>query len=299
MNPKPLLLSLGLMLACTTQASGVPTDLQPIHCDNCAEWNQARAPFKLFGHSFYVGPEGVSVLAIDTGAGVILLDGALPQSVEQIVAHLKTVGLRIEDVKFIGITHPHFDHTGGVAALARLSGATVLATAAGADALKLGNAVSDDPQAGFGDAMKFPPVANTRVLEDGESLTLGDTTLTLHATPGHTPGGSSWSWRDCEGDRCIDLVYADSLNPVSHDDFRFSSGERAAQFRASIAKVRALPCDLLVSAHPGQSQLFEREAAAALVGKDQCRAYADDAAARLDRRLAEEAGPQSTAADAQ
>ena len=60
-----------------------------------------------------------------------------------------------------------------------------------------------------------------RALADGESITLGDTTLTLHATPGHAPGGASWTWRDCEGERCIDLVFADSLNPVSHDDFHF------------------------------------------------------------------------------
>ena len=268
----------------------LPADLKPFVCSNCDDWNAAHAPFKLFGDSHYVGPEGLSVVAIDTGAGVILIDGALPQSVPGIVAGLTSIGRDVRDVKYIAVSHPHFDHAGGVAALARMSGATVLSTAAGAEALKRGDVPKEDPQAGYGEFMKFPPVADVRALADGESITLGDTTLTLHATPGHTPGGASWSWRDCEGERCVDLVFADSLNPVSHEDFHFGEGELTAAFRRSIAKVRALPCDLLVSAHPSQSGLFERQGRDALLDVEGCRAYADEAAKRLDARLASERG---------
>ena len=273
-----------------TTMDALPADLKPFVCDNCDEWNAARAPFKLYGDSHYVGPEGLSVVAIDTGAGVILIDGALPQSVPGILAGLKSIGRDVRDVKYIAVSHPHFDHAGGVAALARMSGATVLSTAAGAEALQRGDVPKEDPQAGYGDFMRFPPVASVRALADGASVTLGDTTLTLHATPGHTPGGASWSWKDCEDDRCIDLVFADSLNPVSHDDYHFGEGELTAAFRRSIAKVRALPCDLIVSAHPSQSQLFERVERDALLDVEGCRAYADAAARRLEERLARERG---------
>ncbi|HRG15112.1 MAG TPA: subclass B3 metallo-beta-lactamase [Pseudomonadota bacterium] len=280
----------------TTTPDALPADLKPFVCDSCNDWNAARAPFKLFGASHYVGPEGLSVVAIDTGKGVILIDGALPQSVDGIIAGLKSIGRDVRDVKYIAVSHPHFDHAGGVAALSRSSGATVLSTAAGADALKQGNVPTNDPQAGYGDFMKFPPVANLRALADGESLTLGDITLTAHATPGHAPGGTSWSWRDCEGERCLDLVFADSLNPVSHDDFHFGEGNRAAIFRSSIAKVRGLPCDLLVSAHPSQSQLFERVDRGEVIDPEACKAYADDAEQRLTERLGEEraADPATT-----
>lgn len=271
-----------------TATDTLPADLKPFVCDNCDEWNATRAPFKLFGDSHYVGPEGLSVVAIDTGAGVILIDGALPQSVPGIIAGLKSIGREIRDVKYIAVSHPHFDHVGGVAALARMSGAKVLSTAKGADALSRGDVPKEDPQAGYGDFMKFPPVANVRALADGESITLGDTSLTLHATPGHTPGGASWTWRDCEGERCIDLVFADSLNPVSHDDFHFGEGELTAAFRRSIAMVRALPCDLLVSAHPSQSGLFERESRNQLIAANACVQYADDARERLEQRLRDE-----------
>ncbi|MGD9583123.1 MAG: subclass B3 metallo-beta-lactamase [Lysobacterales bacterium] len=279
-----------LLLVTPALASAAPTasSRQSIDCHNCAEWNRPRAPFALFGGSHYVGPEGLSVVAIDTGAGVIVIDAALPQSVDGIVANLRRQGLDIADVKYIAISHPHFDHVGGVAALARLSGATVLSTDAGVRALRQGNVPDDDPQAAFDDSMRFPPVAKLRSLDDGESITLGDTTLTLHATPGHTPGGASWSWRDCEADRCIDLVYADSLTPIAAGNYRFSTGEREAVFRASIARLRRLPCDLLVSAHPSFSRLFERQAQSALIDSGACRAYAQDAAQALTKRLQQE-----------
>lgn len=285
---KPAASLLLLFTAASVPAAHAEIDPAPIDCHSCSEWNQPHAAFVLFGGSHYVGPAGLAVVAIDTGAGVILIDGALPQSADGIVASLDAQGLDLAKVKYIATSHPHFDHVGGVAALARRSGATVLTTAAGAIALAQGQVPADDPQAGYGDDMRFAAIANLRALADGESITLGDTTLTLHATPGHTPGGASWTWRDCEGERCVDLVFADSLNPVSDDTYRFSEGDRASAFRASIAKVRALPCDLLVSAHPGFSRLFERQAQSALIDRDACRRYADDATQRLDERLREE-----------
>lgn len=305
MRPKRLSLpSLLLAVApASAWAADVPVeeDVKAFECDSCAEWNQPHAPFRLHGNSYYVGVEGLSAILIATDDGLVLLDGGLPQSAPLIADNIRTLGFQLRDVKWIGMSHAHYDHAGGLAALVRMSGgkATVLATARGAEALRAGRASPDDPQAGYGDETKFPPVKTAiRVMADGESLRVGDTMLRLHATPGHTPGGSAWTWRSCENDRCLDMVYADSLTPVSADAFRFSDdAARVAQFRATIGKIRDLPCDVLVSAHPGFSQLFERQqrrlaepAGDALVNPDACRAYADDASARLDKRLAEERG---------
>ena len=60
-----------------TAQDTLPADLKPFVCDSCDAWNAAHPPFKLFGGSHYIGPEGLSVVAIDTGAGVILIDGGL------------------------------------------------------------------------------------------------------------------------------------------------------------------------------------------------------------------------------
>ncbi|GGD56928.1 subclass B3 metallo-beta-lactamase [Pseudoxanthomonas indica] len=275
-------------------------DVKPFECDSCAEWNQPHAPFKLYGNSYYVGTEGLSSILIDTGQGLVLLDGALPQSAPVIAGNIRALGFKPEDITYIGMSHAHFDHAGGIAALVRMSGgkAVVLATARGAEALRAGDAPDDDPQAHMGGA--FPPVKSAiKVLTDGQTLQLGNTTLQIHATPGHTPGGSAWTWRSCEQQRCLDMVYADSLTPVSADEFKFgpADGARVAEFRRTIAKVGALPCDFMVSAHPGFSELFEREqkqrdnpGSRALENPGACRVYAEQATQRLDQRLRDEAG---------
>jgi metallo-beta-lactamase class B len=232
-------------------------------------------------------------VAIDTGAGVVLLDGALPQSVPLIKASLASAGMKLSNVKLIGTSHVHYDHVGGIAALQRDSGATVLASPRSAEALRAGCPTADDPQAGFGcEKNGFPPVLGPiRELRDEQVVKLGNAELHAHFTPGHTPGSTTWSWKSCEGGRCLNIVYADSLNAVSAGGYRFSGIARA--FHASIARVSALPCDVLLSAHPDASDTVERLSASDGGRPDparpgQCEEYARRARAKLDVLLASE-----------
>ena len=297
---------LSLLLAASTILA-LPPDQRPIDCGSCPEWNLPQEPFRLHGDTYYVGTRGLSALLVDTGAGLVLLDAALPQSAAQIAANIEALGFRVADVEWILNSHAHFDHAGGIAALQRLSGARVGASAAAVPMLKRGELPPDDPQHGLGASMHFPPVADAEAIPDGARVALGDVEIVRHATPGHTPGGSSWSWRSCEDGECVTVVYADSLSPVSAEGFRFherSTGTTttAQQLRASVQRVGALPCDLLVSTHPDASALFERKAMAAespdanpFVAADACRSYAARNLAWLERRLAEEAAPTPTA----
>jgi len=134
---------------------------------------------------------------------------------------------------------------------------------------------------------------------DGESLHVGDTTLTPHLTPGHTPGGTSWTWKSCEDKVCRDLVYADSLTPISSPGFHFSSQRdypnAVADFEKSFAFLDSVPCDILITAHPELSGLWnrleQREKGVKpdpMVEAGACRRLADDFRARLKQRLAEE-----------
>jgi metallo-beta-lactamase class B len=123
---------------------------------------------------------------------------------------------------------------------------------------------------------------------------VGDLAVTAHFTPGHTPGSTTWTWRSCEDAHCVDVVYADSLNAVSDDDFKFTSRVGLVDaFRASIAKVRALPCDVLLSVHPrfsdrDREQARRRSSPNPFLNAQACRQYADEADKRLDVRLASE-----------
>jgi metallo-beta-lactamase class B len=293
------------LLASLLGMAGDP-DTTAVKCDACEEWNKPQAAFRIHGDSHFVGVQGLGAVLIETSRGLILIDGGLPQSVPLILSNIQAVGRRVQDVKWILISHPHYDHTGGVAALARMSGARVAASPAAAVVLRAGMVKQDDPQAGFGEAMRFPPVRGKIVeLRDGATIRLGNVAVKMHHTPGHTLGGTSWTWRSCDKDRprdpqgCRNLVYADSLNAVSAPGFRFAADQpRLQQFRRTIDKVKNLPCDILISAHPSFSGIFEKHAARGkatasdpMVDPQACRRYADAASARLEKRLAEERRP--------
>lgn len=268
-----------------------------IHCDSCQEWNAPQAPFKVYGNTWYVGTSGLSALLVTGAKGHILLDGALPQSAPQIIANIRALGFRIEDVKIILNSHPHWDHAGGIAALQRASGAKVMASPASAQVLERGAIGADDPQYEAGHVTPFPKVARVGMIGDGQRVRLGALALTAHFTPGHTPGGTSWTWQSCEQGVCRAMVYADSLTAVSTDGFRFSGDashpDISGVFKATIARMAALPCDVVVSSHPSFTGTFEKLAARAAGGTgfidpDGCRTYAGQAAVRFEERLARE-----------
>jgi len=273
-----------LATVASSAAAGQDTDdplLRPIAPDHAARWLEPRPPTRIHGNSWLVGFGGLNVALIRTDAGLILIDGAVPQAVPAIEANIRQLGFRIEDVALILSTEPHYDHAGGIAALARDSGATVVASAAAAEVLRRGRSGPDDPQAAH--LPDFPAVERLRIVADGETLRLGDTEVTARATPGHTAGSMSWSWRPCDPEGCVDIVFASSLNPVSADGYRFSDPRNrpvVAAFRRTFEAMRALPCDIIIPAHPW---------IAPPGGDDQaCRAYADAHERRLDARLAEE-----------
>jgi metallo-beta-lactamase class B len=272
---------------------------RPMQCARCAAWNEPVAPFRIHGNTWYVGVRGLSSVLIRTSAGLVLLDGDLAQSAPLIEANIRALGLRLEDLRLILNSHAHFDHAGGIAALQRDSGAVVAASPSGAAALRLGHAVADDPQAGWAAEAGFPPVAKVREVADGEVLKLGEVAITAHFTPGHTPGSTTWTWQSCEAQRCLNLVYADSLNAVAAPGFRFLGDQNhpdvSRRLRASIARVAALPCDVLVTVHPEQGGLWDKLAARnqdmqpdPFVAPDACKTYAAGADQLLDERLARE-----------
>ena len=280
----------------------------PKECDSCAEWNVPQEPFRVFGNTYYVGVTGLGSVLVTSDQGLILLDGGLPQSAPLIDANIRKLGFRTEDVRLIVNSHAHFDHAGGIAALQRASGATVAASAWGARAIENGAPPADDPQYVVGTAnAAFPAVKRVRVVTDGEILRVGPLAITAHLTPGHTPGSTSWTWRSCEGARCLGIVYADSLNPVSAPGFRFSGDGThpsiEAAFRRSIGTVAGLPCDILLAVHPSfmgmadkLRRLRESPGSEPFVESGACRTYAGDAERRLDQRIAEEQKASAPAA---
>ena len=296
-NPRRALALAALLLALLALAAGQTAAPANSSCDACPEWNRPQQPFRVYGNTYYVGPRGLTSILITSKSGHVLLDGALPESVPQIVANIRSLGFRVEDVKLIVNTHVHFDHGGGIAELQRLSGAKVAASPWSVGVLTKSGVGKGDPQFG-----SIPPVAlvpRAESLRDGQTLRVGDIELTAHFTPGHTPGGTSWTWESCEGKRCLSLVYSDSMTPVSAEGFRFTDSREyptaVRDFEKSFAFLRSTPCDILLTSHPDASGLWQRlekrergERPDPLVAPSACKELAGRAAEQLRRRLESE-----------
>ena len=273
------------------------TTARAAECPSCAEWNTPQKPFRVFGNTYWVGTHGLGSVLITSPQGHVLIDGALPESAPAIIASIRALGFRVEDVKLILNTHAHFDHAGGIAELQRATGAEVAASPWSAAVLEHGTSGPSDPQ--YGVLLAYAPVQRVRSFADGDTLRVGPLALVGHFTGGHTPGGTTWSWRSCEGQRCLDMVYADSQTPVSADGFSFTHNttypSAIADFEHGFIVLEQLPCDVLLTPHPDASQLWQRVAARdagrpdALIDRNACRAYAAAARARLKQRVASEA----------
>jgi metallo-beta-lactamase class B len=132
-------------------------------------------PVKVFDNLYYVGMTEYSAWAVTTSDGIIVIDPLFHYSVEEeIVGGLKKLGLDPSRIRYVVVSHAHQDHVAGAAFLQE-RGARVVMSAADWDFL------ASDPG-------KWPKAKRDMVATDGQKLTLGDTTLTLYHTPGHTPG---------------------------------------------------------------------------------------------------------------
>ena len=199
------------------------------------------APHKIIGNVYYVGTRTLSSFLIVTPQGNILLDSTYERNVPTIQKSVADLGFKFSDIKILLGNHAHGDHQEGDALVKQLTGAQVMAMAEDVpplQAIKPGG--------------KDHPI--DKVLHDGESVTLGGTTLVAHLTAGHTPGCTTWTMTVPEGGRNYNVVFhcslrAPALTPAVVD-----------QFNRSFKVVRAMPCDVPLGDHPAQYNMFEKHA---------------------------------------
>lgn len=166
-----------LCMATEERASSNPTpraSAAPAAPPDRAKWHVE--PVKVFDNLYYLGQSEYSAWAVTTSAGIIVIDALFDYSVEdEIVNGLTTLGLDPKNIKYVIVSHAHSDHAGGAKLLQDRFGAHVLMSAADWD-LTARNTQS------------WPKPRRDMVVTDGQKLMLGDTTLTMYLTPGHTPG---------------------------------------------------------------------------------------------------------------
>jgi metallo-beta-lactamase class B len=261
-------------------------------CEDKDGWSDPAPPIRLYGNVYDVGTCGIVVLLIASNEGHVLIDSGPADAARQVVANIRTLGFALDEVDWIVTSHEHHDHVGGVAELQALTGARVAANTAAKRQLETGMLDPADPQARSLPA--YAAIRVDRVMRDGDELAVGPLRLTMHATPGHAPGSTSWTWQSCDGRDCPLIAYVDSITAVSADDYRFADHpDYVATFRHSLDKIAAIECDFVITPHPAVSQLYERLAGDAPLFDDfACSHYATWGREQLEARLAREAAGQ-------
>ncbi len=280
---------LALMLAAVlpiTHASAAEAPLPQLRAYTVdASWLQPMAPLQIADHTWQIGTQDLTALLVQTADGAVLLDGGMPQMASHLLDNMKARGVTPQDLRLILLSHAHADHAGPVAELKRRTGAKVAANAESAVLLARGG--SNDLH--FGDGITFPPASTDRIIMDGEVVTVGGIAFTAHFMPGHTPGSTAWTWTDTRDGKPVRIAYADSLSAPGYKLQENARYPRLVEdYRRSFTTVRGLPCDLLLTPHPGASNWDYAAGAKAGAKALTCKAYADAAEQKFDAQLAKE-----------
>ncbi|HXL99707.1 MAG TPA: subclass B3 metallo-beta-lactamase [Rhizomicrobium sp.] len=233
-----------LLLLCFLLAATTVSAAEPFAAERAA-WNQQMAPFRIIDDVYYVGTADLAVYLIVTPRGDILLDGGLPESADLVERNIAALGFQVSDIKILLNSHAHFDHAGGLAQIKRDSGATLYASRADTPILEQGYI-----EFGPSQIVHFPPAVVDRGVSDGQQIELGETVLTAHLTPGHTPGCTTWTMPVVEDNRHHNVVFYCSTtvagNPLVGNA---AQPQIVSQYRGSFAKLKTLTADVFLAPH--------------------------------------------------
>ena len=218
-----LLLTLIPFLSATASRSGAQGSQQMVE------------PFKIFDNLYYIGMDWVSAYLVSTSDGLIMLDSLYGAFANEAIENVRKLGFDPADIQYVIATHGHGDHASGVGTVQRASGA------------RIGMAAGDWAMVGG--------VEEDIVIEDGDSITLGDTTLQFYVTPGHTLGVVSIEFDVRDGDQSYKAFMFGGMG------LNFSGVDRTEMYLDSVGRVRAMEgVDVNLTNHPGPARIFERAA---------------------------------------
>jgi metallo-beta-lactamase class B len=257
-----------LVRVCIAPQTGPGRDVAPAPAPARDTW--FTEPAKVFDNLYFVGTKIHSSWALNTNQGIILIDTLYEYaSDEAIVGGLKKLGLDPNNVKYVIISHAHGDHVGGAKLMQDRFHSRIVMAAPDWDSIEKSQ-------------NQYPNGKPKRdiVAADGQKITLGDTSVTLIATPGHTPGTLSMIFQVKDNGRPLTVAYSGGtafnfVNDVPHFDIYINSqrkmAEAAARAGATILMSNHSEFDnavtkikLMAARKPGEPDPFEigREAVA-------------------------------------
>ncbi len=213
------------------------------------DWTEPFPPFKIADNLYYVGSKGLASYLVTTPQGHILINSNLEESVPMIRTSVEKLGFKFTDVKILVISHAHYDHNAGSAAIKKLTGARYLVMDADVPVIESGG--KSDFQYGNDPSMLYPATKVDHVLRDGEEVKLGGTVLVAHLTPGHTRGCTTYSMKLKENSRTYNVVIIGSpnVNPGYKLVNNPTYPGMAADFERTFRVLKGLPIDIFLGAH--------------------------------------------------
>ncbi len=220
-------------------------------------WTTPIAPFQIADNLYYVGSEDLASYLVVTPKGNILINANLASSPPQIRASVEKLGFRWSDTRILLNGQAHYDHVAGSSQIIRETHAKNMVMDGDVSVMETGGRadfLSPSPN-----ILTFDPVHVDRVLHDGDTVSLGNVTLTAHKTAGHTRGCTTWTMRShLPGEpagtmRNIVIVggvmFWSEYHLVATPGHPASYPGIAQDFQHTFAELRALPCDVFLGAH--------------------------------------------------
>jgi len=222
-----------------------------------AEWTAPYQPFRIAGNLYYVGTYDLSCYLIVTPQGNILINTGLAASAAQIKTNIETLGFKLADTKVLLTTQAHYDHLGAMAAIKKITGAQLMVDEKDADVLTSGG--SADYELGkYGTT--FEPVKPDRLLQDGDTVRLGDMQLVMLHHPGHTKGSCSFLFTVQDDQQSYRVLIANLPTIVTEKPFAdiVSYPIIAADYAYTFKVMKNISFDIWLASHASQFNLHDK-----------------------------------------
>jgi metallo-beta-lactamase class B len=224
------------------------------------DWTNPFPPFRIIGNIYYVGSQGLAVYLITTPQGNILINSNLEKSVPMIRENVEKLGFKFSDTKILLISHAHWDHCAGSAAVKELTGAKYMVMEADVPEIEAGG--KGNFQYGEVLTSRYQPAKVDRVLHDGDEVRLGGAVLTAHLTPGHTKGTTTWTMAAKENGKSYNVVIVGS--PNVNAGYKLVNNalypQIASDYERMFRVLKSLPCDVFLGAHGNYYGMEEKYA---------------------------------------
>ncbi len=222
-----------------------------------AEWSKPFQPFRIVGNLYYVGTYDLACYLITTAQGNILINTGLAASLPIIKASIEALGFKFADTKILLTMQAHYDHMGAMAAIKKMTRAKMMIDEK--DASVMADGGSSDYALG-GDGSTYEPVKADRLLQNGDTVKLGDMQLIMLHHPGHTKGSCSFLFDVKDDQRSYRILIANMPTIVTEKSFSVLSNypDIAKDYAYTLNVMKKLSFDIWLSSHASQFKLHDK-----------------------------------------